>query len=82
MAAPKTRKDFLMSEEGKVIKLKLQDMTIDNQYNTPPSYNSNAVLYPDNLISFVDKHMNYLISHPTLEAGQYIANVKLITRVR
>lgn len=82
MALQKTRKDFLDTEEGKDIKLKLQNMVGDDSYNTAPSYNSNTVLYPDNLIPFVDKHMNYLMSHPRLEASQYLANVKLITRLR
>jgi hypothetical protein len=82
MAVQKSRKDFFNTEEGKDIKSKLQSMVGDSLYNTSPSYHSNGVLYPDNLIPFVDKHMNYLIGHPGIEAGQYLANVRLITRVR
>lgn len=82
MATQKSRKDFLDTEEGRDIKLKLQHMEDDCLYNTAPSYNSNTELYPDNLIPFVDKHINYLINHPKLEARQYLANVRLVTRLR
>jgi hypothetical protein len=82
MAFPRTRKDFLNTEEGKEVQLKLQGMTSDSQYNTAASYSNDTDLYPDNLIPFVDKHMNYLVNHPMLETGQYLANVRLITRVR
>jgi len=57
-------------------------MTGDSSYNTAPSYSNDTALYPDNLIPFVDKHMNYLVNHPALEASQYLANVRLVTRVR
>ena len=54
----RTRKDFFSTEEGKDIKLKLESMVDDNLYNTAPSYDSDVVLYPDNLIPFINKHMN------------------------
>jgi hypothetical protein len=82
MAMQKTRKNFFDTEEGKDIKRKLQQMTGDSTYNTTASYSSNTALYPDNLMPFVDKHMNYLINNPKLEAGIYLTNVKLITRIR
>jgi hypothetical protein len=78
----KTRKGFFDTEEGKEIKRKLQQMTRDSTYNTTSSYSTNSLLYSDNLIPFVDKHMNYLINHPSLEAKKYLANIRLITRVR
>ena len=82
MAARKTRKDFSDTEEGKGIRLEFQKMTDDVLYNTSSTYNRDTSLYPDNLIPFVDKHMNYLVDHPKLEADKYLANVKLITRIR
>jgi hypothetical protein len=82
MAFPRTRKDFLNTEEGKEVKLRLQSMIDDNLYNTAASYSNDTDLYPDNLIPFVDKHMNYLVNHPMLEASQYLANVRLVTRLR
>lgn len=82
MASLKSRVGFADTDEGKKIKYELQRMTTDASFNTKSSYSSNSVLYPDNRISFVDKHMNYLISHPMLEPKQYLANIKLITRLR
>lgn len=78
----KTRKDYFDTDEGKEIKRTLQQMSDDDAYNTASSYSANTLLYPDNLIPFLDKHMAYIVNHPTLEASKYVANVKLLTRVR
>lgn len=82
MALQKTRKGFFDTEEGEEIKRKFQRMLADNSYNTISSYSANTLLYPDNLIPFVEKHMDYLIKHPLLDADMYLANIKLITKVR
>jgi hypothetical protein len=82
MGLNNTRKGFLDTKEGKEIKSHFQRMIDDNSYSTASSYTANSILYPDNLIPFVDKHMDYLISHPLLEASKYLANIKLITRLR
>jgi hypothetical protein len=82
MAMQKTRKGFIDTQEGRDAKQMLQSMVGDSAYNTSSSYSTNSLLYPDNLIPFVDKHMNYLINHPSLEAGKYLANIKLITKLR
>jgi hypothetical protein len=78
----KKRIDFLDSEEGKSIKRSLLDMIADKKYNTPSSYSTNINDYPDNLIPFLDKHINCLNTHPQLDANKYIANLKLMTRLR
>jgi hypothetical protein len=82
MAVAKTRSTFFETEEGKKIQLELQEMFSSNLYNTAASYSANNALYPDNLIPFVDKHMNFLITHPSVKASTYLANVKLMTKVR
>jgi hypothetical protein len=82
MATPIKRSTFFDSEEGEAIRQKLQHMTLDSTYNTEPSYSANTVRYPDNLIPFVDKHMDYLNAHPKLEAHKYLANIKLKSRIR
>jgi hypothetical protein len=82
MATFKKRSDFLESEEGRNIRSQLQRMALDNTYNTAATYSSNSLQYPDNLMSFVDKHMNYLNVHPKVEASQYLANLQLMTRIR
>lgn len=78
----KQRRGFLDSEEGIAIRRILQSMASDNTYNTAATYHPNAFRYADNLIPFVDKHMDYLNAHPQLDARMYIANIRLITRVR
>jgi hypothetical protein len=73
---------FLDSEEAKDIKRMLQQMTQDISYSTQPSYSGDSLTYPDNLMPFIDKHMNYLSNHPKLDADKYLANIRLMTRVR
>ena len=82
MAAQKKRNDFLDSEEGDDIRQILKHMMVDNLYNTDPTYISDGAQYPDNLIPFVDKHMNYLNTHPKLDSSKYIRNLRLMTRIR
>lgn len=82
MAIQKTRKQFFETVEGLEIKQALEQMVADSKFNTLPSYSANAALYPDNLMPFVDRHMNYIMCHPRLEAKKYLANVKLVTRLR
>lgn len=82
MAVTKSRAGFADTETGQKIRQKLLRMTEDAAYNTSPVYSANGLLYSDNLMPFVDKHMNYLISHPMLDPDMYIANVKLLTRIR
>jgi hypothetical protein len=78
----KKRSGFFDSEEGKAVRQKLQYMMSDKSFNTLSSYTSDSSLYPDSQMPFVDKHMNYLNSHPELDSQMYIANVRLKTRVR
>jgi len=82
MAAVKSRNGFAETAEGQEIKHKLELMAADIAFNTKSSYSANSVLHPDNSITFVEKHMNYLINHPSLEPSQYLANVRLLTRLR
>jgi len=82
MAVLKSRTSFFETEAGKEIKMELQQMSESELYNTKSTYTANSLLYPDHLISFVDKHMNYIINHPALEPSTYVANIKLMTKVR
>ena len=74
------RIDFFNSEEGLQAKTQLQRMFVDATYNTPASYTANSTLYPDNMIPFVDKHMDYLSVHPQLDTHSYLANLRLRSR--
>lgn len=78
----KSRPGFADTDIGQDIKQKLKLLTKDPRYNTVSSYSTNGLLYSNNLIPFIDKHMNYLVSHPLLDPYKYIANVKLVTRIR
>jgi len=78
----KKRQNFFDSEIGVHIRDLLQAMVSDAHYNTQAAYSADAEQYPDHVIPFVDKHMNYLYMHPALEPLKYIANLRLMTRKR
>lgn len=82
MQALKKRVDFFNSEEGKEVRKKLESMFADSAYNTRATYTPDETLYPDNLLPFVDKHMNYLNSHPKINTQVYLANIRLMTRIK
>ncbi len=82
MATIKKRANFFTSEEGVVALQELEALADNKAYFTEASYSANTSLYPDNAISFVDKHMLYLQSHPGINTQQYISNLRLMTRLR
>jgi len=82
MPAYKRKPDFFETEEGKEFEQLLKVMTKDSAFSTGPSYSANSKLYPDNLIPFVNKHMEYLRTHPSTNPYHYLSNLRLITRVR
>ncbi len=82
MSTFKKRINFPDSDEGIVTKQKLSSMVSDTTYTTESGYNANVLLYPDNDISFVDKHMRYLSEHQNVNPQQYLSNLRLMTRVR
>lgn len=82
MPTLRRRVDFLNSEEGIESRRILRQMVADEAFNTQPTYSSNTKLYPDNLIPFVDKHMDYLCSHPSTDPQHYISNLRLISRLK
>jgi hypothetical protein len=81
MAMVKRKVNFFESEEGAAIKKSLIEIAADSAYNTQSSY-SVAAQYSDHLIPFVDKHMNYLNGHPSIDPEQYVSNLRLITKIR
>ncbi len=82
MAAAKKRINFLDSEEATEVEHSLRLMAEDSTYNTAPSYSANTVQYPYHSIPFVDKHMSYLSKHPSVDPSHYLANLRLMTRIR
>ena len=82
MATYKKKADFFQTEEGISVEKSLRTMVADNTYNTKSSYSANSELYPNNLIPFVNKHMEYLRSHPATDPQHYLSNLRLMTRVK
>lgn len=69
-----------MNEEE--IRTALRAMEADESYQTEVTYSANVALYPDNTISFTEKHTAYIKTHPALKPEHYIANLKLKTKRR
>lgn len=82
MATANRKSDFFDTDEGLVLKAKLVAIQTSDHYQTSASYSPNSAVYADNLIPFVDKHVNYLLKHPQLDPEHYIANLQILTRRR
>ncbi len=78
----KKRPNFYESDQAAGVKSTLEEMQSDLRYNTDSSYSADVIKHPDHLINFVDKHMQYLQAHPEVNPTQYIANLRLITKLR
>ncbi len=82
MATTKKKVNLFETEEGVAIKEALELMVKDKTYNTKSTYTADSANYADNVLPFVDKHMKYLGSHPSVNPQQYLANLRMITRIR
>lgn len=74
--------DFMTSERGLLTMQKLKDMVTSDSYHTESSYSANTTLYPNNLVPFVEKHMAYLRDRPNVDPDNYVANLRLMTKIR
>ncbi len=82
MPLPIKRADYFSFGEGLELKQMLEKVEASDQHTTVPSYSPRTDLYADNLMPFIDKHLNYLRAHPNLDPRQYISNLELMTRIR
>ena len=82
MASLKTRSKFFGSLEASGIQDQLQEMVDSHAYNTPSYFSADKINYPEGKMPFLDKHMNYLNSHPSLDANMYLANLRLMCRLK
>ena len=57
-------------------------MAADEMYSTLASYSANGETHPDHIMPFVEKHMTYLNTHPSVDPAQYLANLRLMTKKR
>ncbi len=64
------------------VREKLMAMEHDTSLTTTNSYSANSELYPDHRIPFVEKHLDYLHNHPRVDSGQYLANLRLMLKIR
>ncbi len=71
------RQEFLRSEKADVLRAELQSMVDDPQYNTVLRY---SILSPDGS-RFVTKHLDYMSNHLQMNHGQYLSNLKLMTKI-
>ena len=82
MPSYKKKTDFFQTEAGLEVVEVLRKMAEDEKYNTESGYSANSETYPDNLIPFVDKHVEYLRNHPSMDPQQYLSNLRLMTLIR
>ena len=76
MAVTIKTQQFLDSQAAADLRDELVEMMENPSYNTRASYS--ALLNGD--IDFVEKHMNYLSSHLSVDPSQYMSNLRLITK--
>lgn len=81
MAGSKKSRTF-DEQETKDIRALLHKIVLDKGFNTESTYSANEIDYPDHLIPFIEKHVAYLKNHPKLDPDQYIANLRLMTKIR
>jgi hypothetical protein len=73
-----SQKKFLDSEEARLAREELRRMESDASYNTQPIYVTGLI----QALPFVEKHMTYLSNRPKLDPQQYLANLRLMTRIK
>lgn len=76
------RGNFTESDTGRHALASLTTIEGDIRFQTDSSYSANGDKYPDKLIPFVDKHMKYLSEHQSVNLEHYLANLRLMTRIR
>jgi len=70
------QKRFYVSEQCLTARVALQHM-VDS-----PLYDTNSSYFNGNELGFVDRHLYYLSTHPTMQLEGYLSNLRLMTRIR
>ena len=78
MRMTSAKQKFLDSDVAVAARTELQRMTGDPGYNTQPMFSATMV----EALSFEEKHMNYMSERPKLDPPMYLANLRLMTRVK
>lgn len=74
--------DFFETAEGIEVIEQLHSMVDSSVYSTEASYSANTTVHPDNKISFVEKHKNYLKQHQNVNPRHYMSNLRLMTKLK
>jgi hypothetical protein len=82
VTSAKKKIDLFNSEEGTAIREALDSMAADSSYRTEVSYTANAVTHPDHQMPFVEGHLTYLSKHADVNPTYYLANLRLMLRIR
>lgn len=77
MTNGQTRQAFLKSEKASLLRDELEKMVRSPMYNTKLY----SLIDDPDKFRFVEKHMNYMSGHPSMDHMQYVANLKLMTKV-
>lgn len=78
MATLSGKRQFLESEEAGALRLNLQAMVDDPNYNTKLRYSYTTTATDGS--GFVVKHIEYMSNHLQMDHKQYILNLKLMTK--
>lgn len=82
MATFKKKTSFQSDADVAEAQSELELLVQNVLYNTQPSFSADSEQYPNNLIPFTEKHMQYLRTHKGIDPRQYIANLRLMTKIR
>lgn len=72
------KQKFLESELALEVQAQLKSMEDDPMYATVSVYSPSS----SEAVSFADKHFLYLCSHPAVKPNEYLANLRLKTKLR
>jgi hypothetical protein len=73
-----TKTDYFDTPEGVEILEALQRMLDSTEYITGKSYTPHS----DELLTFIEKHKDFIRKHPNTDATQYVSNLKIMCRRR
>ena len=82
MPTNKKKSNFYESPAGIKSREELLEMMADPKFKTKAYYSANTTLHPNNKMTFVEKHMDYLSNHQSMDPDHYLSNLRLMTRVK
>jgi hypothetical protein len=71
-----TRKEYLATDAGAQVKKELQLMASSSNYDTKAIYSADD----ETKQAFVNRHLTYLIKHPSVSSVVYLSNLRVMTR--